>query len=97
MSDEIVVEFKVKDLFLEIKRDLDEIKNKIQQKADRVELERIESEVNELKQKQAAKAAVDDLIAVAADTRKQWVGLIVTGLLGLVSISIHIARLLLHQ
>lgn len=96
-QDDVVVEFKVKDLFLEIKRDLDDIKTKIQQKADRTELEHLEVAVSDLKLGQAAKAAVDDLLIVAKDTRRQWVVLVVTGILSVASIAVEIARLLLGR
>lgn len=91
-ENDAVVEFKVKDLFMDIKRDLHDIKDTLSKKADKTDLEKLEDEVNELKQNQASKAAIDEVGTVARDTRRQWIGLVVSLLLGLGAIVAEFLR-----
>lgn len=86
-ENEAIVEFKVKDLFLEIKRDLTEIKTTLQSKADKAELEKIEAQVTQLEKSMASKAAVDVVQANARATRLQWVAIVVATLVGLIGIA----------
>lgn len=80
---EPTVEFSVKDLFLDIKNKLEEIKQTVDKKADRRELEALEVEVRKLQQDAVAKAAVEDVQSLAKATRLQWVGLIITSLIAM--------------
>lgn len=91
-GDELTVEFKVKDLFLDIKNSLNEIKQKMDLKAEKVEVDKLEGEVRELQKRQAAKAATDDLQKIAIETRRQWVGIAASTLLGLGALFIDLFR-----
>lgn len=91
-ENEAVVEFKVKDLFMDIKRDLHDIKDTLTKKADKTDLDKLEEEVVALKQNQASKAAIDQVSSVAQDTRRQWIAILASIIIGLGGLVVEFLR-----
>lgn len=91
-AEEPIVEFKVKDLFLEIKRDLVEIKQTLQTKADKSELDKLETTVAQMKETLSTKAAIEVVQANTRSTRLQWVGIVLASLLSTAGIIVELLR-----
>ena len=90
--DEPIIEFKVKDLFLQIKADLDLIKNALGSKADKLDLEKLEAEVGTLKSNMAAKAAVEDVQNNIKATKLQWISIAATSIVAVIGIIVELLR-----